>query len=274
MPSEEECKTLGIIPGDNPMYPETWLQRYEDKGQMLPPSLEPAPTTSPAALPSYDRHIYICLEDYVSQGPSNSLAMQIHDRYKPTGATGYYIRDCNDSCMDIILAYPVGLEQNVWLLLGNQRQATQQFPESEPNCARTLNLNELHLTQYLANWDILDTYHNSLVLSRQEQRLRYFRQELHNLALLRGWYKTILGARTDGRAVLHETFVHELGISPPNLVPVSPHFMEGPIAHYPRGPQHIVMLHYCFTYLDFFERVESYLEYHKKPELNNGGRPL
>jgi hypothetical protein len=94
---------------------------------------------------------------------------QIHDRYKPTGAMGYYIRDRNDSCMDVILAYPVGLEQNVWSLLENQRQAIQQFPEAEPNCARTLNLDELHLMQYLTNWDILDTYRNSLVLSRQEQ---------------------------------------------------------------------------------------------------------
>jgi hypothetical protein len=121
MPSEEECKTLGIIPGNNPMYPETWSQQYEDKGQMLPPSLEPAPTTSPAALPSYNGHIYACLEDYVSQGPSNSLAMQIHDRYKPTGATGYYIWDHDNSCVDVIPAYPVGLEQNVWSLLENQR---------------------------------------------------------------------------------------------------------------------------------------------------------
>jgi hypothetical protein len=78
----------------------------------------------------------------------------------------------------------------------------------------------------------------------------------------------ILGTRTDGQAILHETFVHELGISLPNLVPVSPHFMEGPIAHCPRGSQHIIMLCYRFTSLDFFKRVESYLEYHeKKPEL-------
>jgi hypothetical protein len=259
IPSENKCLIMGITPSDNLLYPEIWSQQYEDQGQTLPPSIEVKPNLLQTSLLVYNDHIYVCLEDYVSRGPPNSWAMQIHDRYKPTRAKGYYICEREDTCIDVILAYPCELEQNVWLLLENQKRASLQFPQSEPNCVRLLSLNELHLLQHLSSWDILDSYHNDLVLSRQEQRLCYFEKDLHNRPLPQGWHQTILGPRTDGRKILLETFMHELGVTLPDFLLVTQHFSEVPIARYPRGSQYLIMQRYRFPSLNFFERVESYL---------------
>ena len=86
---------------------------------------------------------------------ADSLAAQLHDRYRLSGAYGYLIHPQNGQT-DIILAYRPDRENNVLMLLDNQNRASEQFPESEPRVTRPIRANKLHLVERILAWGELD----------------------------------------------------------------------------------------------------------------------
>ena len=90
-PSADKCKTLSLREGSHSLFPETWTQRYGNKGSLVHLAQTGQPEYVPRNLELHRGSLYIYFEDYHGSGPVNSLAAQLHDRYHLSGAYGYLI---------------------------------------------------------------------------------------------------------------------------------------------------------------------------------------
>ena len=263
IPSMEECVQLGLKASGDPQCPETWSRRYGDKGTQLHLVDPDSRNYTSRDFHQLDSLIYVCLEDYVNDGPPFSLAAQLYDRYSSTGAVGYLI-SLSDDRVNVMLAYPASKESNALAVIDNQTKASLQFPHSEPSCTRPAFLHELGLAQRISPWGNLATEAQDRVLARQHQRLEYFQHEIHEKSLPEKWSLNLLGPREDGRKELYGHLEFELGVILPPMKAVTKHFFEGPMANYPKGSKFIVMERFRIPSMDFYLAIKSAVQRQQK----------
>ena len=258
-PTVEECAKLSLKEGTSTDFPETWSRRYGDRGSLVDLACSGQPNYTPEDRESHQGSLYIYFEDYHSSGPADSLAAQLYDRYRSTGAYGYLVRSTNNQT-DVILAYRADREHNVLALLDNQNRASEQFPHSEPRLTRPIRANELPLIERISGWGELDAERDLLITTRAQWRREQFKNRLHDEVLPKGWSFNILGPRIDGRETLYRRLEFDMGMILPSIQPVTSSFKKGPKAAYPKGSKFLVMRRYRMAALDFLRAMSLYLQ--------------